>query len=69
MKHLAIFLLNLYQKYISSFFPPSCRFYPSCSEYSRQAFQKYGFLKGAFLSFKRIMKCHPFGPAGIDNLK
>ncbi len=69
MKYLAVYFLAFYQKYISPYLPHSCRFYPSCSEYSRQAFEKYGFVKGLILSLKRIMKCHPFHPGGIDELK
>ncbi len=46
----------------------SCKFYPTCSEYSLQAFTKYGFFKGFFLTIKRILKCHPWHPHEIDPL-
>jgi len=59
-------LISLYQVAISPFKPPSCRFYPSCSEYARQAFEKYGIVKGGILSLLRILKCHPFHPGGYD---
>jgi len=49
--------------------PPTCRFYPTCSTYTYQAIEKYGVLKGCFLGFKRILKCHPFHPGGYDPLK
>lgn len=64
-----ISLIRFYQKFISPLKGPTCRFYPSCSQYSIQAFKKYGFLKGLWLTIKRIGKCHPFHPGGYDPLK
>lgn len=55
-----------YQKWISPIKPPSCRFYPTCSSYSLQAIDKYGSLKGLWLTLRRIGKCHPFHPGGYD---
>lgn len=69
MRYLFIFLIRLYQKLISPLFPPSCRFYPSCSEYSVQAFQKYGVFKGGAKSVWRILRCNPFNKGGIDLLE
>ncbi|HEX2961209.1 MAG: membrane protein insertion efficiency factor YidD [Ignavibacteria bacterium] len=68
MRHLFVFLIRIYQKLISPLFPPSCRFYPSCSEYSRQAFLKYGVLKGGIKSVWRILRCNPFNKGGYDPL-
>ncbi len=65
IKKIFIKLINLYQ-YFSKFTPPVCRFYPTCSEYAKQAIQKYGIFKGGFLAVKRILKCHPFHPGGYD---
>lgn len=65
MKKIFIFLINLYQK-ISKYTPKVCRFYPSCSEYTKQAILKYGILKGCRLGFFRIIRCHPFNPGGHD---
>ncbi|HPO48847.1 MAG TPA: membrane protein insertion efficiency factor YidD [Spirochaetota bacterium] len=62
-------LIIFYQKFISPFFPPSCRFYPTCSEYSKQAFLKYGFFKAFFLSIYRIIRCNPWNKGGYDPLK
>jgi putative membrane protein insertion efficiency factor len=59
-------MIKGYQKYISPGLPPSCRFYPTCSAYSIAAFEKYGFLKGLFLSVKRILKCNPLFKGGYD---
>jgi len=63
-----IFLIKLYQKYISGLFGKKCRFYPTCSEYTKQAIDKYGIIKGTFKGLKRILKCHPFHKGGIDYL-
>lgn len=65
IKKLLLKLINIYQS-ISKHTPPVCRFYPTCSEYMKQAIQKYGVLKGGFLGIKRILKCHPFHPGGYD---
>jgi len=66
MKYIAIFLVRLYQAAISPWLPPSCRYTPTCSQYSVEAFQKYGFLKGFMLTIKRIGRCHPWGGHGYD---
>ncbi|MDR3600177.1 MAG: membrane protein insertion efficiency factor YidD [Desulfosporosinus sp.] len=68
MKRLLVILIGLYQKFISPLKGQTCRFYPSCSDYSIQALQKYGFFKGSYKSIKRILKCHPFHPGGHDPL-
>ena len=59
IKKILLFLIKIYQKIISPIFGKRCRFYPTCSEYSRQAITKYGAIKGTYLSIKRILKC-PF---------
>jgi putative membrane protein insertion efficiency factor len=69
VKRFIIFFIKGYQKIISPLFPPTCRFYPSCSAYFIQAVEKYGVLKGSYLGIKRILKCHPFHPGGYDPLK
>ena len=66
MKHLFIFLIKVWQRTFSQVLPPSCRFTPSCSQYGVEAFQKYGALKGGWLTIKRIGRCHPFNPGGYD---
>lgn len=68
MKFIALKLIKFYQKYLSKFKKPCCRFYPTCSNYCYSAYDKYGFFKGTFLSVKRIIKCNPFNPGGIDYL-
>tara|TARA_B100001758_G_scaffold90296_1_gene77002 strand:- start:278 stop:493 length:216 start_codon:yes stop_codon:yes gene_type:complete len=69
IKRLFILPIILYQKVISPFLPGSCRFNPTCSEYSKQAILKYGVIYGIILSFRRIIKCHPWGGHGNDPLK
>ncbi|MEG0371544.1 MAG: membrane protein insertion efficiency factor YidD [Clostridium sp.] len=66
LKKLFLMLIRMYQKYISPLKPPSCRFYPTCSTYGTQAIEKYGAIKGAFMTIKRILRCHPFNKGGHD---
>ncbi|MFA5353550.1 MAG: membrane protein insertion efficiency factor YidD [Thermodesulfovibrionales bacterium] len=69
MKGLLIILIRFYRFAISPALPNSCRFVPTCSEYSLEALQRYGALKGSCLSLRRILKCHPFHPGGYDPVK
>lgn len=69
MAKLAILLIRFYQKYISKLTGKNCRFYPTCSEYSLQAYKKYGFIKGTYLTIRRIFRCNPFNEGGYDPLK
>lgn len=64
-----ILLIRLYQVLISPLKPPTCRFYPTCSQYAILAVEKYGLFLGAWLAVKRIFKCHPFHPGGYDPVK
>lgn len=66
MKKVFLAPIRFYQKWLSPGLPPSCRFYPSCSEYACQAIEKYGVLRGGWLGLRRIVRCHPFNPGGID---
>ena len=65
-KRVLVFIIRLYQKYISPLKKPCCRFYPTCSQYAVEAILKYGVLKGGLMSARRILKCHPFNPGGYD---
>lgn len=69
MRYALINLIKAYQKLISPMFPPSCRFYPTCSEYAVQAITKYGALKGGVKAVWRILRCNPFNKGGFDPLK
>ena len=66
MKYILIILIKIYQVTISPLIGSNCRFSPTCSNYCIQALQKHGTFKGLFLSFKRIIKCHPWGGSGHD---
>jgi len=59
-------MIRGYQLLISPVLPPSCRFTPSCSEYTRQAVAKHGAVKGTWLGVRRLLRCHPFHPGGYD---
>lgn len=63
---LIIALVRTYQICISPLLGPRCRFYPSCSNYAIEAIEKHGFLKGSFLAARRVLRCHPGNPGGID---
>ncbi|MDG5473565.1 membrane protein insertion efficiency factor YidD [Jeotgalibacillus sp. ET6] len=66
MSKLLLSIISFYRKFISPLTPPSCRFYPTCSQYGMEAIQKHGALKGGWLTVIRLLKCHPFHRGGID---
>jgi hypothetical protein len=66
MKHVLIALVRFYQYAISPMLGRRCRYFPTCSEYTVDAIQKYGALKGGWLGAKRICRCHPWHPGGYD---
>ncbi|MFX3618604.1 MAG: membrane protein insertion efficiency factor YidD [Sporolactobacillus sp.] len=66
MKYVFIFFIRLYQKFISPLTPPSCRFYPTCSQYAVVAIGRFGAIRGGWLALRRLLKCHPFHPGGFD---
>ncbi|KAB2490420.1 membrane protein insertion efficiency factor YidD [Priestia filamentosa] len=66
MKKLLLWLIRGYQLFISPLSPPRCRFHPTCSHYGLQSIQRFGAIKGTYLTIKRILKCHPFHPGGFD---
>ena len=65
----AIGLVRGYRIFISPIKPPTCRFYPSCSQYALESLEKYGIIVGIYMSVKRIVKCHPYHPGGYDPVK
>lgn len=66
MKKLALGLIRLYQVTISEVTPHSCRFTPTCSQYTYEAIKRFGFFRGVWLGTKRLSRCHPFNPGGYD---
>jgi len=69
MKYLVLSFLRLYKTLLSPFFPPSCRFTPTCSVYTKEAVEKYGAGRGTWLGVKRILRCQPFSKGGYDPVK
>lgn len=71
MAKIAILIIRFYQKFISKYIltGKNCRFYPTCSQYSLEAYRKYGFFKGSYLTIHRIVRCNPFNDGGYDPLK
>jgi len=65
-KKLVIYSIKGYQKFVSPFLGNNCRFVPSCSQYAVEAVERFGVIKGSWLSSKRILKCHPLNAGGFD---
>jgi len=65
-RRIGMLLIRGYQRFVSPALPPRCRFVPSCSQYTLEAIDRYGLLKGSWLGFRRLIKCHPFHSGGYD---
>lgn len=68
MQRLIIFLIDAYKLLLSPFFGQHCRFYPTCSSYAKEAIERHGTWRGGWLATKRIVKCAPWHPGGIDEV-
>jgi putative membrane protein insertion efficiency factor len=68
-RRMALVALRIHQRVLSPLLPPACRFIPTCSEYSRQAIERYGVLRGGWLALKRLARCHPLVEGGLDPLR
>jgi len=66
LSYLFLLIIRGYKTLISPLLPPSCRYYPTCSDYGAEAIKKYGPFKGGWLALKRILRCHPWGGHGYD---
>lgn len=66
MRALLLALLAFYKRVLSPVLPSACRFHPSCSEYAREAIQRYGAVRGAWMAMKRLWRCRPLGGGGYD---
>jgi putative membrane protein insertion efficiency factor len=64
----AIWLIRAYQLVVSPMRPPTCRFYPSCSAYALTAIERFGLLRGSWLAARRLLRCHPWTPGGVDHV-
>jgi hypothetical protein len=69
MRKFAIGPIEMYRRFVSPMLPPSCRYWPSCSEYALQAIQKHGVLKGGLLGAWRVIRCNPWSKGGIDPVR
>ena len=66
IRRLMVLCIRGYQKFISPYLGDNCRFYPTCSAYAYTAIQRFGAVRGGWLALRRILKCHPFHPGGVD---
>jgi putative membrane protein insertion efficiency factor len=66
MRAILIALIRAYQLFISPLLGNHCRFYPSCSQYAREAIEHHGALRGGWLAIRRLLRCHPWHPGGVD---
>ena len=66
MDKILIVLIRAYQIFLSPLLGSNCRFTPTCSQYALDAIRKYGSIRGSYMGFRRIMRCHPFNPGGVD---
>ena len=66
MKKLLIFVIRFYRKHISPHFPPTCKYYPTCSSYALEAIEVHGALKGGLLALWRLLRCNPYSKGGYD---
>lgn len=69
MRELVIASLRFYKRWISPMIPSACRFEPTCSEYMRQAVERYGALRGVGMGVRRLLRCHPFHAGGFDPVR
>ena len=63
-----IWLIRAYQLVVSPMRPPTCRFYPSCSAYALTALERFGLVRGSWLATRRLLRCHPWTPGGVDHV-
>ncbi len=66
LRALALALIAVWRRGVSVFLPPACRFYPSCSQYAEEAIKSVGIARGSYLTLRRLARCHPFHPGGVD---
>ena len=69
MRQVLIAVLRLYKRFLSPMLPSACRFHPTCSEYMREAIERYGAARGVMLGVRRLLRCHPFHAGGFDPVR
>lgn len=69
MRFIVLDIIGVYKAIVSPFLPPACRFEPTCSEYAREAVEKYGAMRGTWMGLKRILRCQPFCKGGHDPVR
>jgi putative membrane protein insertion efficiency factor len=69
MRNLIVAILRFYKSMVSPLLPSACRYYPSCSEYMREAVEKHGVGRGVWMGLKRLLRCHPFHAGGLDPVR
>ncbi|HEY6752702.1 MAG TPA: membrane protein insertion efficiency factor YidD [Rubrobacteraceae bacterium] len=68
-RRIFIGLIGVYRTFVSPMLPPSCRYWPTCSEYTVQAVQKYGVVRGGLMGAWRVLRCNPWSRGGIDSVR
>jgi uncharacterized protein len=66
MRQVLLLLVRLYKRLVSPVLPPACRFHPSCSSYAEEAVRRHGAARGSALAVRRLLRCHPWNPGGVD---
>lgn len=69
MRGLILLILGGYKRFVSPLLPSACRFHPTCSEYMREAVERYGARRGVWLGLRRLARCHPLNPGGLDPVR
>ena len=69
MRGLILLILGGYKRFVSPLLPSACRFHPTCSQYMREAVEKYGARRGVWLGLRRLARCHPLNPGGLDPVR
>ncbi len=67
-RRVLVLVIRFYQRFVSPMTPPTCRFYPSCSQYAVIAIERHGAVRGTGLAVRRLLRCHPWNPGGVDDV-